>query len=91
MADVQLPGGSGHHGLSRRGGLFGNVKAGGKIIGAALGKIPQRRPLLQLHQAGDDLVQRTVSAHGHHGVVVRTLTGGDGGGLAGGVGVPDGQ
>ena len=90
-ANVQLPGYGGYHGLRRHGGLAGDVEAGSEVVGAALGQIAQRRPVLQPHQAGDDLVQRAVAANGHHGVEAGSLRGGDLGGFAGSAGTADGQ
>ena len=45
--------------------------------------------MLQLQQAGNDLVQRTVSAAGYHQVIVSALPGGGGGGVAGANGLVD--
>ena len=61
------------------------VQAGGKVVGAAVGQIAQRRALLQLHQAGDGLVQRAVAAGADHQIILSAPFGGDVTGLAAGL------
>ena len=65
------------------------MQAHGEIVGAAAGQIAQQRALLQLHQAGERLVQRAVAAGTDHHVVLSAPPGGDVPGLAAGLGDKD--
>ena len=51
-------------------GVGGQVKAGGKVVGAAVGQVAQQRALRQRHQAGDRFVQSAVAAGADHRIVV---------------------
>ena len=90
-ADVQLTGSGLGNGGGGHGGFVGDVQAGGKIVGAALGQIPQHGGMLQPQHAGDHLVQRAVAAHGHDHVVLLALPGCRLGGVAGAGGGVDGN
>lgn len=46
------------------------MKAGGKVVGAAVGQVAQQRALRQRHQAGDRFVQSAVAAGADHRIVV---------------------
>ena len=73
---VQPPGAAAEHTAGRLGRVGGNLEAGGKIVGAALGQIAQQRRMLQLHQAAGHLVEGAVPAHRHHHVIVAAVFGG---------------
>ena len=71
--------------------VVGDVETGGEVVGAALGQIAQQRPLLQTHQAGDDLVEGAVAAHGHHQIVIAALSLRGLSGVSGGGGLMNGD
>ena len=90
-ADVQGAGRAAEHGHGGGDRVVGDMEAGGKVVGAALGQIAQQGPLLQAHQAGDDLVERAVAAYGHHQIVVAALPLRGLGGVSGSGGFVDGN
>lgn len=77
-----------------RGGLrriCGQMEAGSKVIGAAMGDIAQQRPALQSHEPGDHLIERAVAAHRHHRVKISPVSGGCFGRIIRRGGVVDGE
>ncbi len=69
-------------------GRRGDVQGGGKVVGAAGGQVAQGRLALQLHKAGDGLVQGAVAAVADHGVKIRPQVPGEAGGVTGALGLP---
>ena len=77
--------------LCRRCGVIGDVEAGGKVVGAALGKVSQQRRIVPLHETCDGLIEGPVSAGGHHQVILAALPGHGLRGVTGGGGAVDAQ
>ena len=78
-----MPGLTPDDGFGGLGGVRGDFQAGGEIVGAPLRQIAYKRLFFQYLQTGDDLVERTVPTHGHHGIVSAALIFRDAAGIPG--------